>query len=68
MYVLIVLDNEDVTPGVHGPFSTVTDAQAYAERFRARNFLPVEATSENNEAWTDEGWYFGIFEPTRINF
>jgi hypothetical protein len=67
MYVLIVqYPGYDLPPvAVHGPFETVEDAQAYAERYRERNDLPGPATPENNEVWTDKGWYFGIERPDR---
>lgn len=66
MYVLIVDYEGDYEPAdVHGPFETVTDAQAYAERFRTRQGLPGPATSENNDVWTEAGWYFGIVQPRR---
>lgn len=69
MYVLVVEFHEDYSgPDVHGPFGTVTDAQIYAEQFRRANDLPIEATSENNDIWTDLGWYFGIFEPKKQEF
>jgi hypothetical protein len=61
MYVLIVdcsWDYDGADP--HGPFETVAEGRAYAERYRAKLCLPIEATPENNEAWTDLGWYFGI--------
>jgi len=48
---------------IHGPFPTVASAQAYAEDYREMQGLPREATPENNESWTDAGWYFGIVQP-----
>jgi hypothetical protein len=67
MFVLVVHSPEDDgTPEVHGPFSSVRRAKAYAEEFRRANGLPIEATPENNEPWTELGWYFGIFEPKRV--
>lgn len=69
MYVLVIdHDGDFESPDIHGPFQTVVDAQAYAERYRWRQGLPGPATSENNEIWTDEGWYFGIHEPKRDVF
>lgn len=66
MFVLVVtLDSDYEAPDIHGPFQTVTDAQAYAERFRVRAGLPGPATPENNETWSDAGWYFGIVKPRR---
>ena len=54
---------EDV-PRVHGPFKDITEAQEYARTFREHAGIPghenVEPTGEENEAWTDAGWYFGI--------
>ncbi len=64
MFVLVVTYDDDYAlPDIHGPFPTVANAQAYAARYRALVGLPREATPENNETWTDAGWYFGIFEP-----
>jgi len=72
MFVLIVEYKGDYEedPGalpvdIHGPFETLVDAQAYAERYRERQGLPGPATGENNEIWTDAGWYFGIVQPRR---
>lgn len=65
MYALVVADADSIPAladfTLHGPFVSVEAAQEYAEQFRAARSLPVEATPENNEAWTDAGWYFGIF-------
>lgn len=62
-YVLLVDVDEDYDPpDVYGPFESVNEAAAFAENFREANDLPREATPENNEAWADRGWYFGIFE------
>lgn len=59
----LVVNKDYDTPDVHGPFETTKQAQDYAERLRASYGLPwIEATPENNEAWTDEDWYFGIVE------
>lgn len=49
-------------PEPFGPFDTVEEAQAFAEDFREANDLPREATAENNEEWSNAGWYFGIFD------
>lgn len=66
MYVLIVDNDRDKEAAdVHGPFETIVDAQAYAERYRVRQGLPGPATPENNDVWTDAGWYFGITQPRR---
>jgi hypothetical protein len=66
MFVLVITyDGDYEGPDIHGPFEAVQDAQAYAERYRLRNNLPGPATSENNYAWTEAGWYFGIVQPTR---
>jgi hypothetical protein len=68
MYVLLVDHTDDYDPAeVHGPFESVTEAQKYAKDYRSMQRLPKEATPENNEEWTDLGWYFGIFEPTRFD-
>lgn len=64
--LMIDFDGDYDVADLHGPFATVEEAQGYAERFRAANGLPVEATPENNDAWTEAGWYFGIFEPRRV--
>ncbi len=55
-------------PDLHGPFDSLRAAQEYAETFREQLGLPAQATPANNEAWTAAGWYFGIFQPGRINF
>jgi len=66
MYVLVITNDGDYEgPDIHGPFEEVVDAQAYAERYRERNGLPGPATSENNDTWTNAGWYFGIVQPHR---
>lgn len=65
MLVLIVTYDGDDGPDIHGPFATVADAQAYAERYRVRQGLPGPATPENNDSWTESGWYFGIVQPRR---
>jgi hypothetical protein len=63
-HVLLVANDGDGAPildaGIYGPFSTVVQAQAFAEQFRERHGLPIEATPENNEAWTNDGWTFAI--------
>lgn len=69
MHLLIVTHGNDPCyqpPSVLGPYRTVAEAQVAAEDYRRRQGLPVEATPENNEAWTDLGWYFGIFEPVTV--
>lgn len=66
MHILLVDRTDDYdAPDVHGPFTTITEAQQYAERLRVKIGLPAEATPENNDTWTDAGWYFGIFEPRK---
>jgi len=66
MYVLLIDHEDDYDPpAVHGPFDTLVEGQEYAERWRAQNGLPIEATQENNEDWTNLGWYFGLFQPTK---
>lgn len=66
MYVLVVAHLGDYdAPDIHGPFTETQDAQAYAERYRERQGLPGPATPENNDTWTDAGWYFGIVKPRR---
>jgi hypothetical protein len=62
-YCLLVDRQNDYEPPVpFGPFSSMEVAQEFAEQFREENGLPREATPDNNEAWTNAGWYFGIFE------
>lgn len=70
MFTLLIRREDDIDDvyDPHGPFDTVEEAQAYAERFRDRNGLPREATPENNEAWTDAGWYFGIWPLVKEDF
>jgi hypothetical protein len=61
-YVLLVdRTNDYEPPAPFGPFRTMGDAQQFAEEFREANGLPIKATPENNEAWTEAEWYFGIF-------
>lgn len=63
--ILLVDRTNDYDPPVlFGPFDTVKEAQDFAEDFREANGLPREATPENNEKWTEQDWYFGIFEPS----
>lgn len=63
-YVLLVDNDKDYeVADVHGPFDSVPEAQRYAERLREKLGLPVAATPENNEEWTNAGWYFGIVQP-----
>ena len=69
MHVLLVDHGNDYDPpDVHGPFESIKEAQQYAEKFRALNDLPPESAPENNEIWTEAGWYFGIFEPFKVDF
>jgi hypothetical protein len=66
MHILMIDTESDYeVPDLHGPFDTLLEAQQYAERWRARQGLPIEATPENNDEWTEAGWYFGIFEPRK---
>jgi hypothetical protein len=65
-HILMVDHDRDYEmPSLFGPFATLIEAQTFAADFREANDLPREATDENNEAWTDAGWYFGIFQPSR---
>jgi hypothetical protein len=63
---VVVARYEDEAPEVFGPFENVSTAQAAALKFRTGWDIPghenVEPTSEENEAWDDAGWYFGIVE------
>lgn len=63
-YVLII-DWDHEGADVHGPFETIGEAQVYAEDYREARGLPREATGENNDIWTDAGWYFAIRQPRR---
>jgi hypothetical protein len=72
MHFLIVdYDDYDVAD-IHGPFETVKAAQIYARDYRAAHGIAgcenVEPTPEENEAWTAEGWYFGIHGVTKLTF
>jgi hypothetical protein len=68
VHILVIDRTDDYgPPDLHGPFESITEAQGYAAKWRSLNNLPVEATPENNEEWTNAGWYFGIFEPTRFD-
>lgn len=63
-------DGDYDLPEIHGPFSTVAEAQAYARAYRQANSIPGhdndEPTAEENEAWSAEGWHFAIVAPQRI--
>lgn len=65
---ILVVDRPDdyEPPDLHGPFDSVEEAQGYAERLRVKLDLPAEATSENNNTWTEAGWYFAIIEPVNL--
>jgi hypothetical protein len=52
-------------PEVFGPYESVEEAQSAAEDVREHYSLPREATADNNDAWTEAGWYFGIVELRR---
>lgn len=64
MHVLIAV-SEGLDYQVFGPFATVPEAQEFARAFREHHDIPgsdnVEPTAEENEAWTDADWYFGIY-------
>lgn len=63
-HVLVISAPSDESydpPALKGPF-TMEEAVAFAEDFREKNGLPREATNDNNEEWTNLGWYFGIVE------
>jgi hypothetical protein len=63
--LMVDIDDTYEPASLFGPFDTMEEAQNFAEDFREANGLPREATSDNNETWTNAGWYFGIFEPTK---
>jgi hypothetical protein len=64
--LLIDRDTGDyIPPELFGPFDTVEEAQGFAEDFREANGLPREATSDNNEEWSNAGWYFAILETSK---
>jgi len=63
--LMVDKDRDYDPPSLFGPFDTVKEAQDFAEDFREANGLPREATPDNNEEWTNAGWYFGIFEPSK---
>ena len=68
-FALLIDRTDDYEPpDIHGPFDSLEDGQAYAERWRNNLNLPAEATPENNDTWTKMGWYFGIFEMKREFF
>jgi hypothetical protein len=64
LFVLVVDGPDYEPPDVHGLFATPREAMLFAERYRAKNIDPAlaQATPENNEAWTDRDWYFGVQE------
>ncbi len=65
-YALLVSYEPDGSDySMYGPFCSIQEASTYAEDFRRDNDLPVEATPENNDQWTNDGWYFGIQELTK---
>ena len=76
MFVLLVDykppgEYTDEPPEVHGPFDNTMEALVYAENYREdiaelqeKNLISVSAA--NNEAWTELGWYFGIFPPKKL--
>lgn len=71
--LVIATTDEHITvapPNLHGPFESLHDAQVYARDWREAHDIPghenVQPTSEENEAWTDAGWYFGIFTPIEL--
>lgn len=74
-HILVICDiNEHISvapPNLHGPFESVYEAQEYARAWREAHDIPghenVEPTSEENEAWTEAGWYFGIFTPITLS-
>jgi hypothetical protein len=68
-YVLVIGHQTDALPlldaGYYGPFDAVETAQRYAQDWRRVGALPcgnLLPTPEENEAWTDLGFTFGIFE------
>jgi hypothetical protein len=64
-HVLIVSKDDYGTPDVFGPFDSIEEAQAFAENYREAQNLPREASPENNDIWTDAGWYFDIVPLTK---
>lgn len=76
-YVLVIGHPDDMAvtatdpPDLHGPFDTVREAQQYALDYRRTNGIPgttnVNPSEEENEAWTDEGWYFAIVQPRKVD-
>lgn len=64
-YVLVA-SFEDEPPDVFGPFDDVASAQKAARRYREAWDIAGhendDPTPEENEAWTAEGWWFGIVE------
>lgn len=65
MLVLIIDKQGDYDlPDIHGPFETIEEGQAYARAWREQNDIPGHEndlpTEEENEAWTEAGWFFGI--------
>lgn len=73
MHILVMQHTDDIPlvdpPGLHGPFDSVREAQVYARDFREAHGIPghenVEPTAAENEAWTEEGWYFAIVSPLK---
>lgn len=64
-YALVVVDESaPIHPIVIGPFETIHDGQVAALDYRQRHSIPgaanIEPTPEENDAWTEAGWYFGI--------
>lgn len=63
MFVLVVDYRPDYgVPDVYGPFEDIEATERFAERYRKFQELPIEATPDNREDWTELGWHFGIVD------
>lgn len=66
MFVASYADDTDPTldAGYYGPYASVEQAQEAARTFREERGIPghenAQPTPEENEAWTNEGWTFGV--------
>lgn len=69
-FVLVVSHERDAEPvldaAYFGPFESMDEAQVFARLYREHESIPghenVKPTTEENEAWSKDGWTFGIFE------
>lgn len=69
-YILVIAAPDITDPvldAIHkGPFTSIRESQEFAREWREAYGVPghtnVVPTAEENEAWSNEGWVFGIFK------